>query len=130
VAEAVKRYTFPVIAVVFVNNSLRPRESLLIMQSFRHQIGTITHLNLSQNNLSLSGAEYLETVIPAMRSIKQLHLNECHLGDRGVRKIVAKLEDFTALDVLDLSGNQIGQSSYFKESAAALISFIAKQTQL
>ena len=31
VAEAVKRYTFPVLAVVFVNNSLRPREALTVM---------------------------------------------------------------------------------------------------
>ena len=34
VAEAVKRYTFPVLAVIFVNNSLKPRESLTIMESF------------------------------------------------------------------------------------------------
>ena len=41
VAEAVKRYTFPVLAVVFVNNSLRPREALTIMEAFQHQIGTL-----------------------------------------------------------------------------------------
>lgn len=34
VAEAVKRYSFPVLAVIFVNNSLKPRESLTIMESF------------------------------------------------------------------------------------------------
>ena len=34
VAQAVKRYTFPVLAVIFVNNSLKPRESLVIMESF------------------------------------------------------------------------------------------------
>ena len=124
VAEAVKRYTFPVMAIIFVDNSMRPRESLLIMQSFVHHIGTITHLNLSQNNLSLSGAEFLESVIPQMRSIKQLHLNDCHLGDRGVRAILTKLDEYTALDVLDLSANQFGQSSYFKDAAQALIGYV------
>ena len=53
VAEAVKRYTFPVLAVIFVNNSLKPRESRVIMESFQHHVGTITTLNLSNNNLNL-----------------------------------------------------------------------------
>jgi len=60
------------------------------------------------NNLSLSGAEYLASTIPNMRSIKYLDLNDCHLSDRGVAAIVAKLDDHTALDVLNLSANQIG----------------------
>ena len=88
VAQAVKRYTFPVLAVIFVNNSLKPRESLVIMESFQHHIATITTLNLSNNNLSLQGADYLASVIPNMRSIKQLFLNDCHLQDRGVKAIV------------------------------------------
>ena len=107
-AEAVKRYTFPVLAIIFVNNSLKPREAKIIMESFQHHISTITNINLSQNNLSLSGAEYLASCVPAMRSIKNLYLNDCHLGDRGVKVIVNKLEESTALDLLDLSGNQIG----------------------
>ena len=130
VAEAVKRYTFPVLAIIFVNNSLKPREAKIIMESFQHHISTITTINLSQNNLSLSGAEYLASCVPAMRSIKNLYLNDCHLGDRGVKVIVNKLEESTALDLLDLSGNQIGQSSYFKDSVAALCSYLHKSTQL
>jgi Ran GTPase-activating protein (RanGAP) involved in mRNA processing and transport len=72
----------------------------------------------------------MATFIPKMRSIKTLILNDCHLSDRGVRAILEKLEDTTALDVLDLSGNQIGQSSYFKDCAAALCSYLQKSTQL
>ena len=34
------------------------------------------------------------------------------------------------MDILDLSANQIGQSSYFKDSAAALCSYLQKATQL
>ena len=44
--------------------------------------------------------------------------------------IVEKLEESTVLDILDLSANQIGQSSYFKDSAAALCSYLQKATQL
>lgn len=105
VSEAVKRYTFPVMAIYFVNNSLKPREAKLIMQSFQHQIGTIQNLNLSMNNLSQSGAEYLASVIPNMQSIKRLNLNDCHLSDRGVKVILENLEKSTNLDVLDLSAN-------------------------
>lgn len=72
----------------------------------------------------------MASVIPAMRSIKQLILNDCHLGDRGVKVILQKLEESTSLDVLDFSANQIGQSSYFKDSAAALCSYLQKATQL
>lgn len=80
------------------------------------------------NNLSLSGAEYLASVIANMRSVKNLNLNDCHLSDRGVKAIVENLDTTTSLDILDLSANQIGQSSYFKESAAALTAYIIKQT--
>ena len=82
------------------------------------------------NNLSLSGAEYLASTIPNMRSIKYLDLNDCHLSDRGVAAIVAKLDEHTSLDVLNLSANQIGQSSYFKDSANMLCVYLQKQTQL
>lgn len=34
VAEAVKRYTFPILAIIFINNSLKPKESKIIMESF------------------------------------------------------------------------------------------------
>mmetsp|Transcript_24955 Transcript_24955/g.33431 ORF Transcript_24955/g.33431 Transcript_24955/m.33431 type:complete len:113 (-) Transcript_24955:2125-2463(-) len=111
-------------AVAFVNNSLRPKEAVIIINSFKHQLSTLTHLNLSKNNLGLPGANCLDDLIQRMRSIKQLHLAECSLSDRGVAAIVARLEDSTALDVLDLSGNQIGQSSYYKDSAAALVAYI------
>ena len=40
-----------------------------------------------------------------MRAIKQLILNDCHLSDRGVKVILEKLEETTALDILDLSAN-------------------------
>ena len=56
VAEAVRRYAFPVLAVIFVNNGFRARESITIMQSFDHMASTLKVLNMSQNFLSLQGA--------------------------------------------------------------------------
>ena len=53
VAEAVKRYVFPVLAVIFVNNGFKPKESITIMTSFEHMAGSIKVLNLSKNMLSL-----------------------------------------------------------------------------
>ena len=53
VSEAVKRYVFPVLAVQFVNNGFRAKESITIMESFEHMAGSIKVLNLSRNCLSL-----------------------------------------------------------------------------
>ena len=41
VSEAVKRYTFPVLAVNFVNNGLQPKQSVTIIKSFEHHIETL-----------------------------------------------------------------------------------------
>lgn len=98
------------------------------MRSFEHQIGSISTLNFSQNNIGLSGATYLASAVQKMRSIKSLILSDCHLGDRGVKLLLEQLEDHTALDILDLSANQIGQSSYFKDSAPVICNYIQKQT--
>ena len=51
VAEAVKRYVFPVLAVVFKNNGLQPTQSITIMKSFEHMSGSLVILNFSKNNL-------------------------------------------------------------------------------
>ena len=67
-----------------------------------------------------------------MRDLKHLYLKDCHLGDRGVRMIVDKLEEFLSgsVDLLDLSANQIGQSSYFRDSAASIVAYLIKATTL
>ena len=57
VGESVSRYTFPVLAVIFTNNGLQPKQSAIIMRSFGHQVATLQTLNLSHNNLGLVGAQ-------------------------------------------------------------------------
>ena len=56
VAEAVKRYNFPILAVKFVNNGLQARQSIIIMKSFQHHNGILQTLNMSSNNLGYGGA--------------------------------------------------------------------------
>ena len=44
-----------------------------------------------------------------MRALKELHLADCSVGDRGTKAILEKLDEANiALEVLDLSGNLIG----------------------
>ena len=88
VCQAVKRYTFPVLAVKFVNNSLRARESIQIMKSFAHHYISIQSLELSQNALSLQGSQFLASIIPELTNLKQLILKDCQMGDRGVAVIL------------------------------------------
>lgn len=62
-----------------------------------------------------------------MKSLKQLTLNGCNLTDRGVAEILKALEaDSLILEVLELSGNAIGQSSYFDASATQLVNYLEK----
>ena len=46
--------------------------------------------------------------------------------------IVDKLEECLSgsVDILDLSANQIGQSSYFRDSAASIVAYLIKATTL
>ena len=93
VSEAVKRYAFPALAVVFVNNGFRAKESIVIMKSFEHMAPNLKVLNLSQNYLSLQGAQHLSELCTKMRVLKELHLNGCSLGDRGVKVVLEKLDE-------------------------------------
>ena len=66
------------------------------------------HLCMASNNLGMAGAEYLASVVPEMKNLKRLFLNDCQLTDRGVRQILNNLEETCALETLDMSGNLIG----------------------
>ena len=65
----------------------------------------------------------------SMKGLKELHLKDCEIGDRGIASVCANLDTFNiSLEQLDLSGNLIGQSPYFNQSAAAFMSLWEKQS--
>ena len=63
-----------------------------------------------------------------MRALKELYLNECQMSDRGTKAVLEKLDEGKiALEILDLSGNLIGQSPYARESAAQFCQYFPSQ---
>ena len=109
VAEAVKRYVFPVLAVVFRNNGLQPTQSITIMKSFEHMSNSLKTLNFSKNNLGAQGGIHLSSMLCNMKNLKELYLEDSMLGDKGVKHVIEKLDhNNLALEILDLSGNLIG----------------------
>ena len=113
VTEAVKRYTYPVLAVIFENNGLKPSDSSKILNSFSHHLPSLQSLNISQNRIGLEGAKCLAKIIPSMKGLKNLKLSDCNMGDKGIIMVLDALEACFDLGSLDLSGNQIGQSAYY-----------------
>ena len=74
---------------------------------------------------------HLSNMLSQMKALKELYLEDSQLGDKGTRYVIEKLdENNIALEVLDLSGNLIGQSSYFKDTAEAFCNFFPKQAQM
>jgi Ran GTPase-activating protein (RanGAP) involved in mRNA processing and transport len=131
VAEAVKRYRHVVHGVNFVNNSMLSRHIKTVIDSFSHHFGSLKSINLSGNNMGLDGANHLAAKMPELKSLDALHLSSCNLTDKGVTELLKSLiENETFLGVLDLSGNQIGQSSFFEACANHLTSYIEKNTSL
>jgi hypothetical protein len=70
VAEAVKRYSYPVKEVTFFNNGLKMNDTILIMKSFSKHYAKLQSLELSKNVLGYQGAAYLaNTVVPQLKGI-------------------------------------------------------------
>jgi len=59
VAEAIKRYSYTVQHVQFVNNSIRMRDSIIIIDSIERHMPNLLILNLSKNELGVEGGRHL-----------------------------------------------------------------------
>jgi Ran GTPase-activating protein (RanGAP) involved in mRNA processing and transport len=67
-------------------------------------------LDLSKNELGSEGGKYLATQILKVKKLKELRLAECHITDKGIIEIVKSVDEINCVEVLDLSGNEIGKS--------------------
>lgn len=59
-----------------------------------------------------------------MSKLEQLVLADCNIGDRALIQIIQNLDEFCRIDVLDLSGNQLGKSALFTELATKIDKFL------
>ena len=77
VCEAIKRYAYPVTQVVFVNNSLRPRDTKLIVESIERHMPTMELLNFTQNEFGPEGGKNIAANLGKMNNLKVLTLSHC-----------------------------------------------------
>lgn len=124
IAEAIKRYKYNVTHVQFVNNSIRPRDGIKIIESIETHMPNLLVLNMSKNEIGAEGGRYLAQNIPKMPKLQELRLADCNIGDRSSAEIVANLDELATCTALDLSGNKLGQSIHFGELASKMESFL------
>jgi len=113
VSEAIKRYAYPVQQVIFINNSLRPKDACSLIDSIERHMPNLLVLNLSKNDIGVVGGQYIAKSLIQMRKLQTLILSECNITDRGLIEIIIGLEELGTVENLDLSGNQLGKSAHF-----------------
>jgi Ran GTPase-activating protein (RanGAP) involved in mRNA processing and transport len=94
--------------VLFINNCLNSRDSIIIIDSFKLHYENLIKLSLSGNNLGLEGSKHLSLILPTMKKLKELRLSGCRVGDKGAASILNGLIELTQLNIVDLSSNQLG----------------------
>jgi Ran GTPase-activating protein (RanGAP) involved in mRNA processing and transport len=69
VTESIKKYGHVVNHVQFVNNSIRSRDSILVIDSIERHMATLQILNISKNELGVEGGKHLAKSIPKMKKL-------------------------------------------------------------
>ena len=67
----------------------------------------VKRLNLSGNLLGLEGAKILATFMETSKTLTQLHLDSCCLGDQGLQIIMESKKEEVIFEHLSLSNNQL-----------------------
>lgn len=107
-----------------MNNSIRARDAITIIDSIERHMVSLVSLNLSKNDLGVEGGKHLARNLPKMKKLEELRLADCNITDRGIIEIILSLDELGTLDLLDLSGNQIGKSAHFADLANKMEKFI------
>jgi Ran GTPase-activating protein (RanGAP) involved in mRNA processing and transport len=74
--------------VKFVNNSIRSKDSIMIIDSFQRHMSTLRIIDFSKNELGVEGGTHLAQNLCKMQHLEQLKLSGCNVTDRGVMAIV------------------------------------------
>lgn len=84
VAESIKRLAYTVSDVILVNNSLKPKDSIILIDSLQNHFGTIHVLELSRNVIGPLGGSHLIKKLPQIKDLRHLKLAGCQITDRGL----------------------------------------------
>lgn len=80
--------------------------------------------------MGLDGAKYLAASLAEMKILSKLTLNDNDIGDHGVAEILNAARNFCSLEVLDVSGNNLGKSSASGELAESFYLFLSNNRSL
>jgi Ran GTPase-activating protein (RanGAP) involved in mRNA processing and transport len=109
---------------------MKPQNAMIALQSIDKHMNNLQVLNLSKNELGLEGGKYLATQILKVKKLKELRLAECNITDKGVIELIKSVDEINCLEVLDLSGNQIGKSQYFGDLVGKFERYLNQNTHL
>jgi Ran GTPase-activating protein (RanGAP) involved in mRNA processing and transport len=77
VAESIKRLAYTVKDAIIVNNSLKPKDSIILVESLQNHYGSIQVLDLSKNVIGPLGGSHLIQKLPQIRMLRALKLAGC-----------------------------------------------------
>ena len=80
--------------------------------------------------MGLEGAKFLANSLAEMKILSKLSLNDNDIGDHGVADILNSARNYCSLEVLDVSGNNLGKSSASGELAESLYLFLSNNRSL
>ncbi|XP_010870358.2 NLR family member X1 [Esox lucius] len=92
-------------------NRLGPESCILLRDVLLDPNCTIRSLQLCDNPLLESGADYLLDALPGNRSLRKLSLMHTGMGNAGACKLAEKLSQHTGLEELNVAYNNIGDSA-------------------
>ena len=75
--------------------------------------------------MGLEGAKYLATSLAEMKILSKLILNDNDIGDHGVAEILNSARNYCSIEILDLSGNNLGKSPASGELAESMYQFLS-----
>ena len=81
VGEAIKRYSLPIEEINLMNNGLKYKECIVLVDSLQRHYEKLSHLNLAKNKLGLEGAKHFAEALKQMKSLSYLNLSENDIGD-------------------------------------------------
>lgn len=65
-----------------------------------------------------------------MKSLTHLDLSENEIGDVGINEILNSCKDYGMIETLDISGNNIGKTSFSSECAETMNHFLSNNRNL
>ncbi len=81
VSEAIKRYSLPIEEINLMNNGLKAKECIVLINSLQRHYNKLSCLNLSKNKLGFEGAKHLADAIKQMKVLTHLDISFNEVGD-------------------------------------------------